>query len=72
MSGHKTGLEKLSPLAVFTHCYNQRLNLVVHKIGTNVADYQAILGVTRQVFIKIPPSHRRITWFMDFQEIFEC
>ena len=51
MSGHKTGISarvnKLSPLAMFTHFFNHRLNLVAQNIGFDVEYYQAIISVMR-------------------------
>ena len=72
MSGHKAVLASrisiIIPLVTFIHCCNHRLNLVVQNIGINVTHYQVVLGIMRQVFVEISPSHRKIKWFMNFHQ----
>ena len=64
MRDHKTGLaarvKELIPFAIFNHCCNHRLNVVVQKIGINVEDYQEIIDVTRLVFSEISLSPKRL------------
>ena len=67
MSGHLTGLaarvKEISPLAIYVHCCNHRLNLVVQKIGLEVPEYQSVLGIMRLVYNQLSPSNKRLQWF---------
>ena len=67
MSGHLTGLaarvKEISPLAIYVHCCNHRLNLVVQKIGLDVPEYQSVLGIMRLVYNQLSPSNKRLQWF---------
>ena len=71
MSGHLTGLaarvKEISPLAIYVHCCNHKLNLVVQKIGLEVPDYQSVLGIMRLVYNNISPSNKRLHWFKKHQ-----
>ena len=71
MSGHLSGLaarvKEISPSAIYIHCCNHRLNLVVQKIGINVPDYQSVLGVMQLVYNIISPSDKRLLWFNKHQ-----
>ena len=71
MSGHLTGLaarvKEISPLAIYVHCCNHKLNLVVQKIGLEVHDYQSVLGIMRLVYNNISPSNKRLDWFKTHQ-----
>ena len=73
MSGHLSGLaarvKDVSPLSIYTHCCNHRLNLVVQNIGINVPDYQAVLGVMQLVYNIISPSDKRLLWFNTHQAV---
>ena len=71
MSGHLSGLaariKAISPSAIYIHCCNHRLNLVVQRIGINVPDYQSVLGVMQLVYNIISPSDKRLLWFNNHQ-----
>ena len=73
MSGCNTGLQTLIRqevvTAIYVHCCNHHLNLIVENIGSNVIEYQSVMGALQKIYTFIAGSPKRMNKFTKFQDV---